>query len=150
MSTYRVEAQAVVPAPAERAYAILADYRNGHPRILPPQFESLEIEEGGVGAGTVIRVRMRVMGKEQKYHLAVTEPEPGRVLAETDIDTGVVTTFTVEPETGGPSCRVTIATELPARGGPLGAIERMVTSAVARRIYARELELLAAVAREGS
>lgn len=149
MTTYRVEQSAVIPAPAERVYGILADYRNGHPRILPPQFRSLEVEEGGVGAGTVIRVRMVVMGKEQKYHLRVTEPEPGRVLAETDIDTGVVTTFTVDPDAGSASCRATIATDLQSRGGPLGAIERLVTGAVARRLYARELELLASVAKEG-
>ena len=41
-------------ASRERGYSILADYREGHASILPPQFTSMVVEQGGVGAGTVI------------------------------------------------------------------------------------------------
>jgi len=61
MPSHRVSASAEVKAPAEKVYAILADYRHGHPQIVRrPPFGSLEVEQGGFGAGTVIRYQMRV------------------------------------------------------------------------------------------
>src|SRR5215204_3004132 len=63
MSSFTVGAAARVNAPARRVYDMIADYRNGHPRIVPPKyFTSLDVEEGGVGDGTVIRFTMRVLG----------------------------------------------------------------------------------------
>ena len=54
---------------------------HGHPQILPkPPFVSLEVEKGGIGAGTVIRIAMRVLGRLQTFGAVITEPEPGRVL----------------------------------------------------------------------
>jgi hypothetical protein len=98
MKTYKAEASATINAPAALVYSIIADYRDGHPHILPkPYFLGLEVERGGFGAGTVIRFRVRVMGKTQAFRAAVTEPEPGRVLVESDLDGGPQTTFTVEP-----------------------------------------------------
>jgi len=56
MSSFTIGAAARVNAPAQRVYDMIADYRNGHPRIIPPKyFTSLDVEEGGVGDGTVIR-----------------------------------------------------------------------------------------------
>src|SRR5687768_1410472 len=47
MPRHRIEAEAVIDAPAAVAYAIIADYREGHPHILPrPPFVSLDVEEG--------------------------------------------------------------------------------------------------------
>src|SRR5512139_3319670 len=98
MTQQRIAVSSLIQAPAQQIYAIIADYRNGHPRILPkPYFVSLEVEEGGVGAGTVIRFQMRLMGRLQSFHSRIREPVPGKVLAETDLDSGAVTTFKVEP-----------------------------------------------------
>ena len=92
-----ISASANIPAPPQRAYSILANYRDEHPRILPPQFSNLAVEKGGIGAGTVIRFNMRVFGRKRSFRAAVTEPEPGRVLVETDLDTNrAVTTFIVD------------------------------------------------------
>ncbi|MBV9927362.1 MAG: SRPBCC family protein [Acidobacteria bacterium] len=145
---YTVSASARVGAPAEVVYNIIADYRNGHPQILPKKyFEWLEVEQGGRGEGTVIRFQMRVLGQSRVLRAAVTEPEPGRVLVETDTGgDGPVTTFTVEPE--GPDSRVTFSTVLTSAGGPLGALERFVLRRVLRRVYAAELEQLSRVAAE--
>jgi hypothetical protein len=146
--SFKVEASARVEAPAEVVYNIIADYRNGHPQILPRKyFEWLEVEQGGRGEGTVIRFQMRVLGQTRVLHAAVTEPEPGRVLVETDTGgDGPVTTFTVEPE--GSASHVTFSTELTSAGGPLGVLERFVLRRVLRRVYARELEQLGHVAVE--
>jgi hypothetical protein len=123
-------------------YAILADYHDGHPHILPRgYFTSLTVERGGVGEGTVIRFGMRAFGKTRETRAAVTEPEPGRVLVETALDPGgPVTTFVVEPD--GARSRVTFSTELSAPAGLAGAVERFAASRYLRRVYALELEQL--------
>jgi hypothetical protein len=149
MAQHRVTTSALIPAPASKVYSILADYRVGHPSILPrPYFDSLVVEEGGVGAGTAICFEMRVFGRRQTFHSVVTEPEPGRVLVETDLNTGAVTTFTVEPRDDGRNSQVTIATETGARAGILGGLEGWLTTRTLRPIYEKELAQLAVVAAE--
>ena len=149
MHSYQITASALVNAPAEQVYAILSDYRNGHPHILPkPYFLSLEVEQGGIGAGTVITFEMRVLGKTQASRATITEPAPGRVLMETNEPSGIVTTFTVDPVGEGRHAQVTITTDMTSRGGPLGLLERFFTRTLLRRIYRRELALLNAFARE--
>jgi hypothetical protein len=144
---YVVSASAIIPARGERVYSLIANYRDGHPRILPKQFSNLIVEQGGVGAGTVIRFQMSVFGKKQTFRAAITEPEPGRVLVETDLDTnGAVTTFTVNPGTAPADSKVTISTELPVRSGFLGSIEKKLATFLLRPIYVKELENLARVA----
>ena len=120
-----ISASATIPARCDRVYSLIANYRDGHPRILPKQFSSLIVEEGGIGAGTIIRFQMSVFGKKQTFRAAITEPEPGHVLVETDLDAnGAVTTFTVNPGTAPADSHVTISTQLPVRLGFLGHIER--------------------------
>ena len=144
---HTVSASAIIPARRDRVYSMIANYREGHPRILPKQFTNLIVEEGGIGAGTIIRFQMSVFGKKQTFRAAITEPEPGRVLVETDLDTnGAVTTFTVSPGTAPADSHVTISTELPVRAGLLGRIERVFSTALLRPIYVKELENLARVA----
>lgn len=142
-----ISASAIIPARRERVYSLIANYRDGHVRILPKQFSNLTVEQGGVGAGTVIRFQMSVLGKRQTFRAAVTEPEPGRVLVETDLDAnGAVTTFTVNPGTAPADSSVTISTELPVRSGFLGSVERTLATLLLRPIYHKELENLARVA----
>lgn len=139
-----ITASIVIPAPSERVYSILANYREEHPRILPPQFSGLVVEKGGIGAGTIIRFGMRIFRRRQTLRAAITEPEPGRVLVETDLDTnGAVTTFIVDPEATPGQSHVTITTELKVRKGFLGKVERFLSTRLLRPVYIRELELLA-------
>lgn len=151
--TYTVGASADITSPAGAAYGIIADYRHGHPHILPGQyFTSLEVEQGGMGEGTILRFGMRAFGKTQDFRASVTEPQPGRVLVESVTEGGgaAVTTFTVEPTAQGRHCRVTISTKLRARRGLSGLAERLLTRAFLRRVYARELRLLAGFLSAGS
>jgi hypothetical protein len=142
-----VSASAVIPARRERVYSLISNYNDGHPRILPKQFSSLVVEQGGVGAGTIIRFQMSVFGKKQTYRAAITEPEPGRVLVETDLDgNGAITTFTINPGGAPADSHVTISTELPVRGGFLGKIEKAMITLLLRPMYVKELENLARVA----
>lgn len=142
-----VSASAIIPARRERVYSLISNYNDGHPRILPRQFSSLVVEQGGIGAGTVIRFQMSVFGRKQTFRAAITEPEPGRVLVETDLDSnGAVTTFTVSPGGAPADSQVTVSTELPVRTGFLGKIEKTLTTLLLRPIYVKELENLARVA----
>jgi hypothetical protein len=147
MPRHQVSVEAVINAPAKLAYAIIADYRDGHPHILPkPPFVSLEVERGGTGAGTVTRCQMRVLGRTRTFRAEITEPDPGRVLVETDVDSGTVTTFTVDPV--GNRSRVTITTDIECRDGLLGRVERFIVTRLLQPLYVREIEQLGAVASE--
>jgi len=113
-----VSASALVPARRERVYSLLANYRDGHPRIVPRQITDIIVEQGGVEAGTIVRFELSVFGKKQTIRAAITEPEPGRVLVETALDgNDAVTTFTVDPAAAAGDCTVTISTELKVRSG---------------------------------
>jgi len=145
MSTVSVSAERRISAPADRVYRILADYREHHPRILPPAFSDFTVEEGGVGAGTVIRFKVAAGGRTQTFHQRVEEPEPGRVLREQDIDGTRITTFTVTPD--GEGCVLNIETTWPAVG-VRGVVERLLAPRMLRPIYEDELDRIAAYARD--
>lgn len=142
-----VSASATIPARRERVYSLIANYNDGHPRILPRQFTSLVVEQGGVGSGTIIRFQMSVFGRKRTFRAAISEPDPGRVLVETDLDAnGAVTTFTVNPGGAPADSQVTISTELRVRSGVRGRIERTLTTLLLRPLYVKELQNLARVA----
>lgn len=144
MGKAHVEVSQVINARAEDVYAVLADYHTGHPAILPRQyFKELTVEEGGIGAGTVFRLRMSVLGTERESRMTVSEPEPGRVMVETAPEAGIVTTFTVEPLADGTQTRISIATDITTRPGLSGMIEAWMSPPLLRRIYRQELEQLA-------
>ena len=142
-----VEARATVRAPADRVYDLIADYRSGHPRIVPAKyFSNLLVERGGRGAGTVITYEMKLVGKVRKARARITEPHPGRELVETVEGDGIVTTFRVEP-TGAAASDVTISTNFPTRGGVLGSLEGIMVRKLLTPIYREELALIDRVAR---
>jgi hypothetical protein len=146
MKDYRIAQSSVIHAPAKSVYDILADYQNGHPHILPKKyFTSLKIEQGGIGAGTVIQFQMGFLGYSQPFRAAITELLPGRTLVETDLESGAVTTFTVLQLENGQVSLVTISTELRSRDGLLGYLEQTMVSSFLRRVYSQELKLLAKV-----
>jgi len=143
-----VRASARIDAPPARVYGIIADYRNGHPHILPKQFRNLVVEAGGVGAGTIISFEVRAFGMTRRLRAAITEPQPGRILVESNMDPAPsVTTFTVEPAEGGQASDVTIETRLGTKPGILGTIERAMSSGFLRSLYSEELALLDARAK---
>lgn len=145
MSRLHVAVDAVIPATAARIYAVLADYRHEHPQILPKAFFSrVEVEAGGSGAGTLVRVYGRSFGRERMLRMRVEEPEPGRVLTESDVDSSLVTTFTVTPLAGDQAAQVTIATVWEPAGGVAGVFERLLMPPLMRYAYRQELRQLTA------
>src|SRR5579859_3392333 len=146
MGTIRVAAERVIEAPPAAVYGYLADMREHHPKFLPDAFSDFTVEQGGVGAGTVTRFKVTAGGRTREYRMNVAEPEPGRVLTESDSGSSLVTTFTVDPE--GAGSRVRIETTWQGAGGVGGIFERLFAPRVMKGIYADELERLNAYARE--
>ncbi|HKG54796.1 MAG TPA: SRPBCC family protein [Anaerolineales bacterium] len=149
MAKHSLSASKLISSPAQKIYGLIADYRNGHPRILPkPYFVSLEVEQGGYGAGTIINFQMQLMGRIQTFHSTITEPKPGHILMETDMNTGAVTTFTVDPGLDSQEAFVTITTTTNVPDGIVGKIQGWLTTRLLSPIYEKELDQLAAVAKE--
>ena len=146
MAELRVTHERPIAVPAERVYQYIADLRDHHPRWLPPNFTEFQVEEGGVGAGTIFRARVRLGGGSRDFRIRVDEPEPGRVIREVDILAPLVTTWTVTPE--GDHCRVRLETVWSSAGGLAGLLERLVAPGLMQRMYADELDRLDRYARE--
>jgi uncharacterized protein YndB with AHSA1/START domain len=145
MGKVEASAERTIDAPAGQVYGHLADMHQ-HPRFLPPAFSDFQVEEGGVGAGTVTRFAVTAGGRTRTYRMRVTEPDPGRVLVESDASSSLVTTFNVEPQ-GGKSL-VSISTSWDGASGIGGFFERTFAPKALRRIYLDELDRLNAYARD--
>jgi uncharacterized protein YndB with AHSA1/START domain len=141
-----VVAEGTVGAPAERVYALIADCQQHHPKFVPPSFEDFKVEEGGVGAGTIFSFTSHAARRTRHFRMRVDEPEPGRVLTETDLGSSMVTTWTLTPQ-GGQTV-VKIETRWNGAGGIKGFFEGLFAPPAMRRIYADELRRLDQYARQ--
>jgi hypothetical protein len=148
MAELRVTAEREIGAPAEKVYGILSDYQQHHPRILPPAFSDFLIERGGVGTGTVFAFKMKAGGRTRNYRMKVSEPEPGRILSESDTESSLVTLFTVDPVANG--SRVRIETTWQGAGGFGGLMERLFAPRAMKKLYEDELGRLDQYARTGA
>jgi Polyketide cyclase / dehydrase and lipid transport len=146
MAKIVVSAERVIDAPADAVYGYVADMRDHHPHYLPSAFSDFRVESGGVGAGTIPRFKVTAGGRSREYRMKVDEPEPGRVLTESDTDSSLVTTTTVTPRDG--ASVVQISTSWNGAGGIGGFFERTFAPRAMRPIYADELDRLDAYARE--
>ena len=144
MAQIHVKVDAILHACAEDVYATIADYRHGHPGILPKAFSDLQAEQGGYGEGTIIRFKMKVLGVERAFYQRVTEPEPGHILVEQDIDApqNIVTTFVVTPVENNQKTLIEISTTMNTSTGLAGLIERIAVPIINARLYREELQLL--------
>lgn len=146
MAKIHVHAEGRVRAPADDVYRYIADMREHHPNFLPSAFSEFEVKAGGAGAGTVVSFRVSAGRRSRVYEMEVSEPDPGRVLMESDRSSSLVTTFSVLPD-GGDS-KVSIATEWDGAGGIGGIFERLFAPKVMQGIYREELERLDSYARQ--
>ncbi len=146
MARILVSAEGTVDAPADTVYRYVADMREHHPRYLPPAFSDFRVESGGVGAGTITRFKVRAGGRTREFRMKVAEPEPGRVLTESDTGSSMVTTTTVSAQGSGSLVQISSAWD--GAGGIGGLFERMFAPRVMRAIYVDELKRLDAYARQ--
>jgi uncharacterized protein YndB with AHSA1/START domain len=145
MAKVEASAERTIDAPADAVYGYLADM-NQHPRFLPPAFSDFQVEEGGVGAGTVTSFTIAAGGRKRAYRMRVTEPAPGRTLVESDANSSLVTTFNVEPQDGRSLVR--ISTSWDGAAGVGGFFERTFAPRALRRMFLDELDRLNTYARD--
>ncbi len=146
MGRIHIQAKSVINAPAAEVYTLLADYRNGHPLVVPRQyFSDLTVEQGGIGAGTIVSFSVKAGGNTHHYRDVVSEPEPGRVLVESDMLSTTVTTFTVTPLNDTQST-VQIATDMDSSSGIRGIFEMLIAPNILKGMYEKELKQINEVA----
>ena len=148
MSKVSASTEEPIGAPAKVVYRYLADYNEHHPRILPAAFSDFKVEQGGIGAGTVISFKAKIAGVTRGTRGVVEEPQPGRILRERYEDREMVTTFIVSPD--GKNCRVKIETVYEGANGIMGLIERLVVPRMLVKLYREELGNLDRLARTGT
>jgi Polyketide cyclase / dehydrase and lipid transport len=146
VAVIHVAAGRTVNAPADKVYGYIADMRDHRPHYLSPAFSDYQVESGGVGAGTITRYKVTAGGRTREYRMSVAEPEPGRVLTESDTGSSLVTTFTVTPQ--GDASRVEISTTWQGASGIGGFFERTFAPRAVQSLYEDELSRLEAYARE--
>jgi hypothetical protein len=140
MGEIQVTAEGPVNAPPDVVYNCLRDYKSHHPHFLPPAFTNFALEEGGIGAGTKFRVDITAAGRSRQYHMRVDEPEPGRVMTESDTNSSMVTRFTVIPVDS--RSRVRMDTTWEGAGGIGGFFERLFAPRFLRKVMQEEIALL--------
>jgi uncharacterized protein YndB with AHSA1/START domain len=145
MAKVVASAERSIDAPADEVYSYLADMHQ-HQRFLPPAFSDFQIEQGGVGAGTVTSFKITAGGRTRSYRMQISEPTPGRTLVETDTGSSLVTTFNVTPQ--GDKSLVSITTSWDGASGIGGFFERTFAPRAVRRLYLDELDRLNTYATE--
>src|ERR1700753_1748193 len=140
MAKIVVSAERTVDAPADAVYGYVADMRDHHPQYLPPAFSDFQVESGGTGAGTITRFKVTAGGRTRDSRMQVDEPEPGRILTESDTASSLVTTTTVTPRDG--TSLVQITTSWNGAGGIGGFFERRFAPKAMRAIYTDGLQRL--------
>lgn len=145
MVRFTVETDSVIHAAAKDVYAVLADYNNGHPKIMPPQYcEGLNVLKGsGVGENSRIEAHFNIYGQRETLVMDVSEPEPGRILQEIDTKATNITRFIVDPIDQA-TCRVTLQTKIMKQTGipPGPTLDMWLKSFVLKQIFTEELKLL--------
>lgn len=145
MAKVEASAERTIDAPPDAVYRYIADMHQ-HAQFLPPEFSDFQVEEGGVGEGTVTTFTVTAGGRTRHYRMRVSEPAPGRTLVESDANSSLVTTYNVEPQ-GGTSL-VRISTNWDGASGIGGFFERTFAPKAMHRIYATALDRLNAYARD--
>ena len=145
MAKVVASAERDIDAPPDEVYGYLADMHQ-HQGFLPPAFSDFQIEQGGVGAGTVTRFKVTAGGRTRVYRMQVSEPVPGQTLVETDTGSSLVTTWQVTPR--GEGSLVSVTTSWDGAHGIGGFFERSFAPRAMRRLYLDELDRLNAYAIE--
>lgn len=143
MRIVQVVAERVMKAAPDRVQAVLVDYSGRRKEILPEGFSEYAVEQGGQGAGTIMRYRFQRARRDRVYRMEVTQAAGGEIV-ERDLTSSLVTTWKVRPEASG--SRVEIETHWNGAPGIGGFFERTFAPKVLSRMYDDMLARLQTVA----
>jgi Polyketide cyclase / dehydrase and lipid transport len=133
-------AERVVRAPADVVRAALADYATTRPAVLPEQYSEYRLDAGGQGAGTRVHWRLAATSKRVREQDVVVTEGPDGTLVESDANSSMVTTWTVQPGAGGSTVRA--RTTWNGASGVGGFFERTFAPKGLARIHEALLERL--------
>jgi len=143
MGQVRAVTQRSIAATAAQVLDALGDYKAVRPQVLPAQYTDYTLVEGGSGAGTIASWRLHATEKRVRdVRATVTAPAPG-TLVETDANSSLVITWTVEPE-GADASRATVEAVWTGATGIGGFFERTFAPKGMNRIHDELLAKLAA------
>jgi hypothetical protein len=134
MAQVTVTARREIHAPVERVRAALADYQTTRPKILTEHYSDYQVQAGGQGVGTRVHWKLAATEKRVRDQLVEVSETDGGVLVESDQNSSMVTTWTVQPADGGHSA-VEVHTTWSGAGGIGGFSERTFAPPGLRRIY---------------
>lgn len=143
MSHISVQSEYIIPAPPEKVYESLIDFQNARPSILTSNFVDYNVEQGGVGEGTIIRYDLKAGGRKRPYRMHIIETLKGGILTERDSNSSLVTMWTLTPVNYGQLTQVRLVSEWEGAGGIGGFFERTFAPSGLRGIYNEMLSRLA-------
>lgn len=133
MAQVTATAERMIDAPPAQVAAALADYETTRPRILTEHFSDYRVESGGHGAGSRVHWKLAATKKRVRDQLVdVATPAEGTVV-ERDVNSSMVTTWTVTPAGAGSTVHVTSTWN--GASGIGGFFERTFAPKGLRRIY---------------
>ena len=127
-------AEGVVHAPAERVRAALADYEGARRRMLTEHFSEYRVADGGDGTVARVQWKLAATSKRVRDQDLVVSASPDGGLVETDTNSSMVTTWTVQPTEAGVST-VRVRSTWNGAGGIAGFFERTFAPKGLRRIH---------------
>jgi uncharacterized membrane protein len=143
MNRIYVQTEYIIPATPEEVYESLIDFQNACPSILTSNFINYNVEQGGVGEGTVIRYHLKAAGRKRPYRMHIAETSKGEILTERDSNSSLVTMWTLTPVDNGQQTQVRLVSEWEGASGIGGFFERTCAPRGLRGIYDKMLSRLA-------
>ena len=123
-----------IGADPDAVAAAIADYRDVRPRILTQHYSDYRVDEGGQGPGTVAHWVLQATSKRSRDQLVDVTTDPAGAVVETDRNSSMVTTWTVERE-GTAQATVVVDTRWQGASGVGGFFERRFAPPGLRRIH---------------
>jgi uncharacterized protein YndB with AHSA1/START domain len=143
MSHIHVKVERIVDAKPEAVYEMLTDYRWKRPQILTANFLDYTVGKGGTGAGTEIHYRLHAARRERPYTMLIEEPIKGLAITERDLNSSLLTTWTLTPVGNGERTKVHLDSEWEGGTGVGGFFERTFAPMGLSSIYGEMLSNLA-------
>jgi len=135
----KAESSAKIHTPSQTLYQFIADYKYGHPSILPEKhFSDFAVEKGGYGKDTVVCFRFTLAGNSRKMRVIVDEPIPGKLITETELETGILTSFLFEPV--GDDMTILKITSEWKKEGFMGLIEKIFVPIMMKKVFEKQFE----------
>ena len=114
----------------------VADYQAMRPKILSEHYSGYQVLEGGQGAGTVVTWKLQAT-KSRSRDVRADVDVAGHTVIEKDVNSSMVTNWTVAP--AGPGSSVTVKTSWRGAAGIGGFFEGLFAPIGLRRIQAEVL-----------